>query len=196
MPRINDMYGNAVYLSKCKPADLSELFRAMQWEPENRWQYLPYGKPTAIGDLYERQAKIEQNGGVVLVIRSVDTEAILGTLAIVNLRSEYKCVEIGHVFFFDAMRKSKVGNKPGLEAIYLALESAFEDFGARRVQWCCHHDNEASKALALSAGFTLEGILRNEKFYKGENRNTFVFSVIDAEWGGIRRCLSEFLTLK
>lgn len=193
MANINDMYGNAVYLSKCKPADLPELFKAMQWEPESRWQYLPYGKPMAIGDLYERQAKIEQNGGVVLVIRSVGTEAILGTLSIVNLSVEYKCVEIGHVFFFDAMRKSKVGHKPGLEAVYLALESAFEDFGARRVQWCCHHKNEASKALAQSAGFTHEGILRNEKFYKGENRDTFVFSAIQSEWAGIRRCLTEVL---
>ena len=44
----------------------------------------------------------------------------------------------------------------------------------------------ASRAAAVRLGFTFEGIFRQAIVYKGRNRDTAWFSIIDREWPAVR----------
>ena len=67
------------------------------------------------------------------------------------------------------------------EAMHLMMKRAF-DLGYRRYEWKCDALNGPSRAAALRLGFTFEGVFRQAAVYKGRNRDTAWFSILDAEW--------------
>jgi hypothetical protein len=56
------------------------------------------------------------------------------------------------------------------------------DLGYRRYEWKCDALNAPSRAAALRLGFTFEGVFRQATVYKGRNRDTAWFSIVDREW--------------
>ena len=81
-----------------------------------------------------------------------------------------------------AMARSRVAT----EALYLFASHAFDDLGYRRFEWKCNDRNEPSKAAAKRFGFVYEGVFRQDRIVKGENRDTAWFSMIDGEWPALR----------
>ena len=53
--------------------------------------------------------------------------------------------------------------------------------------------NAVSREAALRLGFTFEGIFRQATVYKGRNRDTAWFSVLDKEWPRVRGALERWL---
>lgn len=53
--------------------------------------------------------------------------------------------------------------------------------------------NESSKKSALRLGFTKEGIFRQAQVYKGRNRDTAWFSILDKEWKDNKKRFEEWL---
>ena len=51
-----------------------------------------------------------------------------------------------------------------------------------------------SRRAALRLGFRFEGIFRNATHYKGRNRDTAWFSVIDDEWPALRAAFEQWLS--
>ena len=72
------------------------------------------------------------------------------------------------------------------EALFLVARHAFDDLGYRRFEWKCNNLNEPSKAAALRFGFQYEGLFRQDRIAKGENRDTAWYSMIDGEWPALR----------
>ena len=70
--------------------------------------------------------------------------------------------------------------------MYLLARHLFDDLGYRRLEWKLDSCNEPSAAAARRLGFTYEGRYRQAIVYKGRNRDTDWFSMIDAEWPRIR----------
>src|SRR3569833_203330 len=68
------------------------------------------------------------------------------------------------------------------EAMYLLALHIFEYLGYRRYEWKCNANNAPSRRAALRYGFTFEGIFRQHKIVKGQNRDTAWFSMLDSEW--------------
>jgi RimJ/RimL family protein N-acetyltransferase len=66
--------------------------------------------------------------------------------------------------------------------MYLLMRRVFEDLGYRRYEWKCDALSAASRGAAERLGFTFEGIFRQATLYKGRNRDTAWYSVIDREW--------------
>jgi RimJ/RimL family protein N-acetyltransferase len=63
------------------------------------------------------------------------------------------------------------------EACRAITAAAFESLGAARVEIRCHDRNERSWRVAERAGFTLEGVLRNERRHlDGTLRDTRVYA--------------------
>ena len=50
-----------------------------------------------------------------------------------------------------------------------------------------------SRAAALRLGFSYEGVFRQAVVYKGRNRDTAWFSIIDSEWPALKRAYGEWL---
>ena len=111
-----------------------------------------------------------------------------GRLAALRIEAEHGVAEIGHILWGPGLRRTAAAT----EALFLLVDHLFR-LGARRVEWKCDDRNEASKSAALRFGFTFEGVFRQHRIVKGENRDTAWFSVLDHEWPSRRSALDEWL---
>ncbi|ALS02431.1 GNAT family acetyltransferase [Enterococcus silesiacus] len=113
----------------------------------------------------------------------------LGTLALMRINAEQGSIEVGFVIYSDALKKTRIAT----EAQYLLACYALDDLGYRRYEWKCDALNEPSRKAALRLGFTFEGIFRNALVYKGRNRDTAWFSIIDSEWPQVKMRVESWL---
>lgn len=95
---------------------------------------------------------------------------------------DHASIEIGGVYWGPAIARTRIAT----EALYLFARHAFDDLGYRRFEWKCNNRNEGSKAAARRFGFQYEGLFRQDRIVKGENRDTAWFSIIDGEWPALR----------
>ena len=73
------------------------------------------------------------------------------------------------------------------------MRYVFEDLGYRRYEWKCDSLNAPSRRAALRLGFTYEGTFRQAVVYRGRNRDTAWFSMLDSEWPRARRAFERWL---
>jgi RimJ/RimL family protein N-acetyltransferase len=98
-------------------------------------------------------------------------------------------IEIGGIFW-----GAVVARKPAAtEAQYLFMKYVFAELGYRRYEWKCHNLNEPSKRAALRFGFQFEGVFRQHMVFKGGNRDTAWFSIIDQEWPPLSKAYEAWL---
>jgi hypothetical protein len=67
------------------------------------------------------------------------------------------------------------------------------DLGYRRYEWKCDSLNAASRAAAQRLGFSFEGIFRQAIIYKGRNRDTAWYAMIDSDWPAIHTAHETWL---
>ena len=77
--------------------------------------------------------------------------------------------------------------------MYLMMKNVFEILGNRRYEWKCNNLNESSKRAALRLGFKFEGVFRQMFVFKGRNRDSVWFSIIDKEWKKLKKGYLKFL---
>ena len=99
-------------------------------------------------------------------------------------------VEIGGIAHGGGMSRSPLST----EAQYLLAKHMFEDLGYRRYEWKCDSLNAPSRRTAARLGFQFEGIFRQAVVYKGRNRDTAWFSIIDTEWPLLRQAFEAWLS--
>jgi hypothetical protein len=73
------------------------------------------------------------------------------------------------------------------------LKRCFDDLGYRRCEWKCDDLNMASRRAAERLGFTYEGTFRQATVYKGRNRDTAWYSILDRDWPALRRAFDAWL---
>ncbi|NNP73440.1 acetyltransferase [Acinetobacter defluvii] len=166
----------------------SYLWRAIESEPSHAcWTYLPY---SAFSFQIQLEQALKNNFGFVgshHFLIEIDHK-ILGWIALINQRAEHAAIEIGNVYFSHQMKRSIAAT----ETVYLLLKACFEQ-GFRRVEWKCDDLNEPSRKAALRFGFQFEGIFRQDRISKGNNRNTAWFSMLDEEWQTIQKAYETWL---
>jgi RimJ/RimL family protein N-acetyltransferase len=101
-----------------------------------------------------------------------------GYFTLMEIRPEMRVIEVGHVLYSPALKRSPLGT----EAQYLLARYAFETLGYRRYEWKCNALNAASYRAALRYGFVYEGTFRQHVIAKGRNRDNAWFSMLDSEW--------------
>jgi hypothetical protein len=72
------------------------------------------------------------------------------------------------------------------------MKKAFR-LGYRRYEWKCDALNAPSRAAAQRLGFSYEGTFRQATVYKGRNRDTAWFTVIDTEWPALQGAFEAWL---
>ncbi len=80
--------------------------------------------------------------------------------------------------------------------MYLLMHYALEELGYRRYEWKCNSLNLPSYKAAERLGFTFEGIFRQSNVFKGHNRDTAWFSLLDSEWPSVKARLEKWLDQK
>ena len=98
-------------------------------------------------------------------------------------------IEVGHIHFSPAMQ----GRTISTEAMYLMMRQVFEVLGYRRYEWKCDALNRPSRDAAQRLGFAFEGLFRQATMYKGRNRDTAWYALIDREWPAAREAFESWL---
>ena len=99
-------------------------------------------------------------------------------------------IEIGYIWFAPSLQRTRAAT----EAMYLMLNHAMTDLRYRRMQWRCNALNAKSRAAARRLGFRYEGIFYNHLIYKGLNRDTAWYSILDDEWPDVKERLEAWLS--
>lgn len=100
-----------------------------------------------------------------------------GLASYLRIDTTHGVIEVGHLAYSPLLQRTRAAT----EAMYLMMRNAFE-LGYRRYEWKCDALNAASRRAAERLGFRYEGTFRQAVVYKGRNRDTAWYSVIDSEW--------------
>jgi len=167
------------------------LHRANELDIENRiWVYLAYG-PFESADQYASfMRQISANGDPQFYTVIDKTSGVPGGVAsYLRMDPANGVIEVGHINFAPSLQRSRAAT----EAMFLMMQHVFEDLGYRRYEWKCDALNARSRRAAERLGFTFEGTFRQAMVYKGRNRDSAWYSIIDSEWPGRRRRFERWL---
>jgi len=122
------------------------------------------------------------------IIESRSGKAV-GVAAYMRINPEHGVIEVGSIRYSPLLQRQPAAT----EAIYLMLARVFDELGYRRCEWKCDALNEPSRKAALRLGFTFEGIFRQAVVYKGRNRDTAWYSIIDSDWPALKQAYQQWL---
>lgn len=191
LPNIQSIIGKTVTIEKINIKhcdDLYETYGASS-EPENL-TYMP---------IQRFESKLEFKDYLIQLIASVDpyyltiidnqTQKAVGIFSLMRIDNLNRVIEMGWIVYSPLLKRSREAT----EAQYLVMKYVFENMQYRRYEWKCDSLNEASNRSAKRLGFTYEGTFRQSNVYKGRNRDTNWFSIIDKEWPANKLKLESWL---
>ena len=176
------------------PLDLKKhsipLYEAFCKDKDNlNWTYLPYGP-------FENYEDFKKWLGDFCLTKDpfffvvVKKDTVVGLASYLRIKPEVGVIEIGHIHFSPLLQKTRAS----VETIYLMMRRVFDEMGYRRFEWKCDSLNKRSCEAAKKFGFQFEGIFRQLTIYKGRNRDTAWFSVINKDWGKIKQNFEKWLS--
>ncbi|MEM9047338.1 MAG: bifunctional adenosylcobinamide kinase/adenosylcobinamide-phosphate guanylyltransferase [Pseudomonadota bacterium] len=172
--------GCFVRLEPLDPTEHAEaLFEAFTADVEDRiWTYLPYGPFADVAGL-TRWMEAQALGADPLFFAILDrqTGLALGLASYLRIAPQAGSIEVGHINFSPALQRSPLAT----EAMHLMMARAFA-LGYRRYEWKCDALNAGSRRAAERLGFRFEGVFRQATHYKGRNRDTAWYAILDHEW--------------
>ncbi|UZD61405.1 GNAT family N-acetyltransferase [Brevibacterium sp. JSBI002] len=191
-PRRAPIHGHYVDLEPLDPAvHGDDLFAAVSVPDgiEERFRYLPQSPQTERSDFDTWIAEAATSSDpLFFAVVDRSTGRAEGRQALMRIDTANGVMEIGHILWGPALRRTRAAT----EALFLSADLAFAS-GFRRFEWKCDDANAQSKAAAERFGFTFEGVFRQHVVYKGRNRDTAWFSIIDSEWPALRSAYEQWL---
>ncbi len=190
LPSLEPMAGR---LCRLEPYDgerhLRDLYDAYAQDDGRMWTYVPWG-PFPNAATLDRTIRdtAEQRGFQRLIILDAQSGLAVGEASYMRQEPELGSIEVGAVTFAPRLKRTPAAT----EAMHLMMRRAFET-GYRRYEWKCDSLNAPSRAAALRLGFVFEGVFRQERVYRGRNRDTAWFSVTDGEWPAVRCATEQWL---
>lgn len=172
-------------------AHAQDLFDANITDTDGRiWTYLGYG-PFVDVDAYKGWIKSQALGADPLFHAIIDqaTDKAIGVASYLRIEPPIGSIEVGHINYSPLLQKTIAAT----EAMYLMMARVFDELGYRRYEWKCDNANAKSRGAAERLGFTFEGVFRQCTIYKGRNRDTAWFSILDSEWPAVKVAYQEWL---
>jgi RimJ/RimL family protein N-acetyltransferase len=188
-PEREVMAGQYCRLEPLEERHATGLHTANALDPQGAaWTYLPYGPFATEGDYrtWLLSAAPGPDPSFYAIVDQSDRPA--GVASYMRIAPESGSIEVGHLNFSPLLQRTRAAT----EAMYLMMARAFA-LGYRRYEWKCDALNAPSRAAALRLGFTCEGVFRQATVYKGRNRDTAWYSVIDREWPARRAAFEAWL---
>lgn len=182
---------------RVEPIDIekhsADLFAAFNADKEDRiWTYLPYGPFRVLAEFQDWMAATCLNADPLFhAIINKTTGKAVGVATLMRIDPDMGVMEVGHLNFAPALQKTPAAT----EAMFLLMKRAF-DLGYRRYEWKCDALNEGSMRAAERLGFRFEGVFQQALVYKGRNRDTAWFSIIDKEWPRLEKGFVEWLSVE
>lgn len=176
-------HGDGLYAASTAGDAASRFTWLFEYPPASRAALQPW--------LEKSEASIDPLVFVVLDKRSLDRRSgqIAGRQSLMRIDAGNGVIEIGGIFWSSLIARTAAAT----EAQYLFMKYVFEGLGYRRYEWKCHDLNEPSKRAALRFGFKFEGVFRQHMVFKGGNRDTAWFAIIDSQWPALSRAYEAWL---
>jgi len=131
---------------------------------------------TATRWVKESLEKVALGEHIVFVIIDCESGKVVGSTRYCSIDHQNRGIEIGFTFISPLFQRSHINS----HAKYLLLRHAFECFGAIRVQFKTHENNQKSRNAISRLGATFEGVIRHQRILDdGSFRNTAQFSITD-----------------
>ncbi|MDF1792416.1 MAG: GNAT family protein [Thalassobaculaceae bacterium] len=186
------MEGRTVRLEPLDPAKHGDdLWAAFSSDTAGKmWTYLPvgpYGDRGAFDTALAANAKSEDP--LFHAVIDLATGKAVGFCTYLRIDPTNGVIEVGFITFSPLMQRTTGST----EAMYLMMARVFDELGYRRYEWKCDNLNAPSRAAAARLGFTYEGLFRQAVMYKGRNRDTAWFSILDSEWPAIKAAFQSWL---
>ena len=180
---------------RVEPLDVArhaaELYEASRADVEGRnWTYLSVGPFDAFEPYRDWLASVVAGDDPLFhAIVDAATGRAVGVAAYMRVDPPNGVIEVGHINYAPALQRTPAAT----EAMYLMMRRVFDELGYRRYEWKCDALNAPSRAAAERLGFRFEGIFRQAVVYKGRNRDTAWFSIVDSEWPALRDAFERWL---
>jgi ribosomal-protein-alanine N-acetyltransferase len=159
-------------------ADDAAIVTACQDPEIPRWTRVPepYDERSAAEWVVESQRQREAGEGLHLIIAGADTDELLGSIGVQDIRRAESRCDIGYW-----LARQARGRGVMTRAVRLLSEWVFDNLPIERIQITVQPDNEASRAVAERAGYAFEGILRSYIEIKGRRRDAAMYSLLRAD---------------
>ena len=154
------------------------------------WTYMGYGP---FADLESYRAHLERQAAsadpLFFAILDRADGCAKGIASYLRLDPANGVIEVGHIALSPGLQRTRAAT----EAMHLMMRRAFDELGYRRYEWKCDDLNAPSRRAAERLGFRYEGTFRQAMVYKGRNRDTAWYAVLDAEWPTLRAAFEAWL---
>ena len=117
------------------------------------------------------------------------TSRALGLASFLRIEPKVGVIEVGHINFAPVLQRTPHGT----EAMFLMMCRVFDELGYRRYEWKCDALNAPSYRAAERLGFVYEGTFRQATMYKGRNRDTSWYAIIDKDWPALKEAYEAWL---
>lgn len=155
------------------------------------WTYMPVGP--FVNDragFYAWLAEAEASADPLFhTIFDARTGQAVGVASYLRIAPAAGTIEVGFIAFSPLLQCTPVAT----EAMYLMMKRVFSELGYRRYEWKCDALNAPSRRAAKRLGFTYDGTFEQALVYKGRNRDTAWFSILDRDWPGIKAAFEAWL---
>lgn len=181
--------GRFVRLEPLAADHAEEIVEHLAPHPE-LWTYRADEPPRDAREAAQRLAHgaAERDHVTFAVIRSADG-SVQGMTTLMRTDEVHGVTEVGAIIYSPELQRTPATT----EATYLLARHVFDDLGYRRLEWKLDSLNAPSAAAARRLGFTEEGTFRQAMVYKGRNRDTTWFSLLDHEWPSVRNGIEAWL---
>lgn len=191
-PPHKPLVGRFCRIEKLDPAaHAADLFAGNKLDVEGRnWTYLAYGPFERLEDYRGWLDMIAKPDDPLFhTIVDLSTGKAVGIASLMRIDPSNGVIEVGHINYSPRLQRKPHAS----EAMFLLMSRVFDELGYRRYEWKCDNCNLPSRAAAERYGFTFEGIFRQAVVYRGRNRDTAWFSILDSEWPAIKRAYQRWL---
>lgn len=154
------------------------------------WTYMPVGPFHTETDhaVWVKEAAASKDPLFFAIIDKSNGQPA-GVASFLRMQPQNGVVEVGFITYSPALQRTAMAT----EAMYLMMKRAMGDLGYRRFEWKCDALNAPSRRAAVRLGFQYEGLFRQALVYKGRNRDTAWYSVLDREWPRLRAGFEAWL---
>lgn len=119
-------------------------------------------------------------------VRDVETGAIIGSTRYHDIVASVDRVEIGYTWYAKSRQRSHVNTTCKL----VLLSHAFDTLGCKVVGLRTDNFNFASQKAILALGAKQDGVIRHHMPRRdGTARDTYIYSILQAEWPDVKRHL-------
>jgi RimJ/RimL family protein N-acetyltransferase len=108
-----------------------------------------------------------------------------GSSRYLNIEELHKRTEIGWTW----LERAHWGTGANVEAKYLLLRNAFDEWGAMRVEFKTDARNLRVRGALLGVGGTFEGIFRKHMILSDSIRDSAWYAIVDDDWPRVKAML-------